>query len=50
MNSCNNCIYGSSKNHTFVICKFFNKVIDTRKNNVCSSHKSKNMKYKTKKI
>lgn len=48
MKTCNNCTYGSSKNHTFVICKLFNQVIDTRKNNVCTKYKSKNMRYKLK--
>jgi len=48
MRNCNNCQHGSSKTYTFVICKLFNKIIDTRKNNVCSSYKSRNLRYKIK--
>lgn len=50
MKTCNNCTYALSKNHTFVMCKLLNKIIDTRKkNNICTKYKSKNMKFKLKK-
>lgn len=42
MKSCLNCFYGASKGNQYVVCKFFNKVINIKEFNGCYSFKSKN--------
>lgn len=49
MSSCNSCKWGSSKGNVYVICKYFNKVINTKKFNGCSSYQSKSFKGSLKK-
>lgn len=44
MGSCFNCKYGANKGNVYIICKYFNKVINTKHFNGCSSYKSKNIK------
>lgn len=44
MKSCINCKYSTSSGNIYIVCKYFNKVINTKKFNGCSSFKSKRVK------
>ena len=44
MGSCIECQYGASKGNVYVVCKYFNKVINTKVFSGCPSFKSKKTK------
>ena len=46
MSSCMECEYGSSKGNVYVVCRYFNKVINTKNFSGCPSYKSKRIKGK----
>ena len=47
---CSDCCYSAfSKGNKYVVCKFFNQVINTNERNWCPSYKSRNAKFGLKK-
>ena len=44
MGSCIDCMYCANNGNIYIVCKYFNKVINTKKFNGCSSFKSKRIK------
>lgn len=44
MRDCVTCKYGGHKGNVYVVCKYFNRVINTKEFNGCPSYQSKNMK------
>ena len=44
MGSCIECKYGTSKGNVYVVCTYFNKLINTKEFNGCPSFKSKRIK------
>lgn len=49
MGSCRECKYGASKGNVYVVCKYFNRVINTKEFNGCSSFVLKRIKGNLKK-
>ena len=41
MGSCNDCFYSANRNGNNIICKYFNKVVNIKNYNGCSSFKSR---------
>ena len=45
MVSCNTCKYCVNRKGTFIVCTYFNQLVDTKKHNGCPSFKSVSRKY-----
>jgi len=44
MGSCINCKYSANNGNPYIVCKYFNKVINTKEFDGCPSFKSKRVK------
>lgn len=45
MGSCNNCKYCANRKGVYIVCKYFNQVVNTKQHNGCPSFKSVSRKY-----